>query len=45
MTLRERVSDRYGTYDGIDPAALATVRALPDHFRDWLQRQEPPRQQ
>jgi hypothetical protein len=35
ITLRERVSDRYATHDGIDPDALATIQAFPEHFSAW----------
>jgi hypothetical protein len=36
IVLRERVSDRYGTLDGLDTSAVAAANGLPDHFRDWL---------
>jgi hypothetical protein len=36
IALRERVSDRYRTLDGLDASAVEAVNALPDHFRDWL---------
>jgi hypothetical protein len=36
IVLRERVSERYGTLDGLDASAVEAVNALPDHFRDWL---------
>ena len=39
-TLRERVADSYASFDGIDPAALTTIQAFPDHFGDWLRQQE-----
>lgn len=34
--LREYASDRYGTFDGLDPAAMATIRSWQPRFSDWL---------
>jgi hypothetical protein len=39
IVLRERVSDRYGTLDGLDAPVVQSVNVLPAHFRDWLREQ------
>ena len=40
MYLREYVSDRFGTLEGVDPAAVSVIRSWPGHlFRHWLEQQ------